>query len=304
MTISTIPKRKRFERSDDPPPLRMTERDRAILRAVHTYRMLTCEQIQKLLFPGARIEVPRTRLRKLYHHRYLERIPIPASASPLAGYMPVYRLARLGAALIAFEQQTPVAALKYWGQGDDRDGRQQASVTTPFIAHELAMNDVRIAFTLAAKAHGYAIATWHDEPTLRGFKDSVSVVMESGRPHTVAVIPDAYCLLELPDRRAHFCLELDRSTMTTARFQQKIQAYQAYLASGQFSARFHAQRVRILTIAPSLERLQNLQQKTEEAGGSPIYWFTTLDAVVEHDPLHDLIWTVAGRGAERSPLIA
>ena len=233
------------------------ERDKAIVRAVYQYRALSREQIQALIFPDIRPEVPQRRLKALYHHRYLERIPVPASDHPMASYKPVYRLARAGAELIAFEQEIELRSLLYWGKSDDKEGRT-TDVGVLFLEHLLKMNDFRIAITLAAKRHGYQIEKWLDESTLRTFDDSVTITTENGRKEKVAVIPDGYFVLDIGNRRAHFLLEIDRATMTNSRWKQKIEAYQAYLQQGGYERRYNTRSLRVLTVTTSDERLTNL----------------------------------------------
>ncbi len=302
-TTTTTKRRKIFEVEKNPPRMFLTERDKEIIRAVYSFRMLTREQIQKLLFPMIRREVPQRRLKYLYHHRYLERVPLPVSDHPLAAKKPVYRLAPRGAEQIAQEQDIELKELLYWGRGDDKDHRD-TQVTSLFLEHELAVNEVRIAVTLSAQKHKMEVEKWLDEPTLRGFRDSVTITNEeTGRKQKVTVIPDAYFLLVTP-RRAHFELEVDRSTMTLTRWKQKIMAYEAYIYQGYYEKRFKVRTLRILTVATSAERLKHLREVTEAVvKQKEIYWFALLEQILSQDILTDPIWRIAGK-EEFTSLIA
>lgn len=74
----------RFERAQNPPRFILTERDREILRRVYSYRLMTREQIERLLFAPdngqdhfTKTSKVRARLKLLYHHGYLERMAMP-----------------------------------------------------------------------------------------------------------------------------------------------------------------------------------------------------------------------------------
>ncbi|TAK95379.1 MAG: DeoR family transcriptional regulator, partial [Verrucomicrobia bacterium] len=61
----------RFKRSPDIASMRLTERDREILRHIYRHRFLRTDHLTKLL-SGSPQQI-RRRLQKLYHHGYLER---------------------------------------------------------------------------------------------------------------------------------------------------------------------------------------------------------------------------------------
>src|SRR5438128_1454074 len=104
---------RRFERARNPPHMVLMPRDVEILRQLHQYRLLTREQIERLLFQPdhgqdhfTKTDKARTRLRLLYHNRYVDRIPAPVSPGAWA-WRPVYRLSRKGADLLAAEADSP-----------------------------------------------------------------------------------------------------------------------------------------------------------------------------------------------------
>jgi hypothetical protein len=66
--VSRLP---RFKRVPAVPPMRLTERDRRIIRLIHRHRFLRSPQIVALL--GGSTQQLLRRLKLLYHHRYLER---------------------------------------------------------------------------------------------------------------------------------------------------------------------------------------------------------------------------------------
>jgi hypothetical protein len=289
----------RFQRVKRPPHMVMTERDRRILHAIYDYRMLTRAQIERLLFApdGGQDHFTKTskaqlRLKLLYQNKYLERVPMPVGNATWA-WQPVYRLARTGAELVASRMGVNLRDLIYWGKGDDQTQRT-TDVTTLFLTHALRIHDVRIAMTIAAMKCGYQIETWLDDGQLKcqEQKDYVAVT-EQGRSKIVAVIPDAYFILHLGDRRARFFLELDRATMSNSRWGERIRAYLAYVQSGKYSARYQATSLRILTVTTTEQRLMNLKETTKKAGGDDLFWFTTFDQVSPSSVFFDPIWRLA-----------
>jgi hypothetical protein len=280
----------------------LTERDKEIIRQVYYYRLMTREQIERLLFPPERgqdhptkTSICQKRLRFLYQHGYLERIPIPVNPGFWV-WMPVYRLAPKGAELIAAELGTTSAKLSYWGKGFDKDHRP-TEVSLLFLDHTLKINDIRVAITLAARKAGYRIEKWLDETQLKSqeMKDYVTITSQQGRKLKVAVVPDAYFILHLGDRRAHFFLELDQATMTSKRWKTRILAYKAYTESGKYQERYQTQSLRVLTVTTTPERLANLKTTTERAGGGRLFWFTTFPEATTADIILSPIWRVAGQ---------
>lgn len=298
----------RFRRVKHPPAMALTGRDRQILHAVYEFRMLTREQIERLLFRPdggqdhfTKTSKARLRLKLLYQNNYLERVPMPVGTGTWA-WQPVYRLAQRGAAIVASELGIPVRKLQYWGNGDDRKKRA-TEVSVLFLAHALQVNDIRIAVTLAAAQHGYRVEKWLGDVELKSqeMKDYVAV-NEQGTRRLVSVIPDAYFVLRLGDRRASFFLELDRATMTNSRWGTRVSAYLTYIHSGKYTERYQTRSLRILTVTTSEQRLMNLKKATEKAGGRDVFWFTTYDEVSPSSVFFRPIWLLASdeRGDERS----
>lgn len=131
-------------------------------------------------------------------------------------------------------------------------------------------------------------------------KDYVTITSRSGRSLKVAVIPDAYFLLNLGDRRAHFFLELDRATMSNKCWKTRVLAYKAHTESGKYQKHYQTQSLRILTVTTTPERLANLRKTTEEAGGDMLFWFTTFDQATPDKVLFSPIWSVCGEKDLRS----
>jgi Replication-relaxation len=293
------PRLPRYKRVDKPPKMVLTQRDKEIIGQVYLFRLMTREQIEKLLFPPdkgqdhpTKTSSVRKRLKLLYQHEYLERVPAPIGPGVWA-WRPVYRLAEKGAEVVAAELGLAAKKLKYWGKGSDKDHRSD-EVSLMFFEHARAINDVRIAVTLAAKKNGFEVEKWVDDNQLKSqeMKDYVTV---KGRKQSqrVPVIPDAYFILNMGKKRAHFFLELDRATMSSKRWKTRVLGYRAYTASGKYQERYHTTSLRILTVTTTEERLSNLKKTTEQAGGNKVFWFTTIDQVTVGNIFFSPIWSVA-----------
>lgn len=271
--------------------MRLTARDRAVVGAVQAYRALRRDQVQALFFPSARTCC--RALARLYHHGFLERLR-PLVQWGAGDRQMVYLVGRRGAALLR------AAGLEVAWQ--PRDSR----VSWVFLEHRLALNDVRVAVTLATVQQGLVLETWVDEVALKraGAQDRVTVVTAEGGRRRVAIVPDGYFVLALPDgRRARFFLEVDRGTLSTQRWALKVRAYQAYVRSGRYQARYQARSLRVLVVTTSDRRLAHLKAATERAGGASLFWFTTFQRAAPEAILTRPIWRVAGWPNE-APLIA
>jgi len=274
----------RHRRVTNPPRMRLTARDMAVVLAVRDYRVLRRDQIQRLLFPSQ--NTANYRLQLLFQHGFLERRWRPVEYGQNPGQA-IYLLGKRGADLLAKSIAVPSEIVARQGVSN--------TVHSPFLQHALSVSDVRVAFTIGAQRAGYCIERWIREDGLKAAGDYVYTSYNTETPRQVAIIPDAYLALRLGDRRAHFLLEVDRATETSGRWAHRVQAYLTYIASGRYSRRFGTTSLRILTITTSRERLTNLQRATEEAGGGSLFWFTTLGLVQPETVLSEPIWQVAGQ---------
>lgn len=274
----------RHLRVANPPPMRLTARDVQVLQAVQDYRVLRRDQIQRLLFPSR--NTANYRLQRLYQHGFLERRWRPVEYGHGAGQA-VYLLGKRGEGLLTQSLTTDSQTAKGAGPSN--------TVRSPFLEHVMAVNDVRIAVTVSAQRAGQRIEQWAREDELKATHERAYVTTASGAQRSVAIIPDAYFVLGLEDRRAHFLLEVDRATETNGRWAQRVRAYLAYIASGQYTRCFGTTSLRILVITTSPERLANLKRATEQAGGGVVFWFTTLKRAGAEAALTQPIWQVAGR---------
>ncbi len=170
--------------------------------------------------------------------------------------------------------------------------RPQEKLSPFFLAHALAVNDVRIAFTLAARTHDdHQLATWlsAEEAKDRFFFGS----------SWQTLTPDAFLRYRIGRHVLAAFLEVDRGTMPNRRFKEKVERYFAYDVSGRFAERHKGQRFRVLVVARSPARLANLKETTAQVAQRNC-WFTTLADLRTHGSLA-AIWQAVG-WEEKSPL--
>ncbi len=283
----------RYRRARDPPSMQLRERDMMIIRLVWDCRYLTRLQIQRFLFPSqekgkehSRKNIVTKRLMLLYHNGYVDRLHPPVASN--RGSSPiVYCLDRKGARLLAAELGVDMPALGWQ--------KRQRGRGLLFLEHTLAVNDFRIAVTLAARQDGYAILRWLDERSLRenelreGLKE-IALGVGKGR----SILPDAYFTLEVHGKKAGFFVEVDRGTTPGRRIRRKVRIYREYYASGLYEEHFQRRRFRVLTVTTSDRRLGNLKRWAETERGGWLFWFTTERSVGPEAVLSQAIWKVAG----------
>src|SRR5690606_23175009 len=91
---------RRDERAANPPPIHLTERDQAVIKAVYEYRVLTTQQLKTLFFPS--LHQAYARLAALYHHGFLARQFTGVYADKMNTPI-LYTLDRRGAELLRAE---------------------------------------------------------------------------------------------------------------------------------------------------------------------------------------------------------
>lgn len=260
--------------------MRLVERDIKILEAVADYRILRQDHIQQLFFSSK--STAQYRLSHLYHHGFLQRhfLPVYAGWSPT-----LYTLDKRGVALLRHE--CGLERVTVW---DSENGHE-------FLSHTLAINDVRVAITLACQDADYTLVQWKSEADLKADYDRVTITNEKGKEQSISLIPDSYFTIETPQGKTSCFLEMDMGTMTVGRFATKIRAYLAYTKSGAYQKRYQTKSLRVLTITTSQTRCINLIAASESVGGDRRFLFSTKEQTVRETALHSPIWQVVGNSA-------
>ena len=278
----------RYKRAVSPPPMQLTARDVRILTAASDMRFLTREQIQELLFSPSTASYCKRRLALLYHNAYLDRIYVPALNS-FGSTKAIYTLAPKGASVVARDRKVDERELDWRARHNDRE--------LYFMRHTLAINDFRIALTLAAQEPGLAVS-WTDERALkrREMKDYVDDPKHQGRQ--LVVVPDGYFTIDHGGHNRGFAVEIDRATVEEKPFKQKVRAYGEWKVSGTYERRYGTKSLRVLWVVADVSRdstrLERIKRWTEAENGRSLFWFAMLDELTPESVLDGEVWRKAG----------
>ena len=249
----------------------LTPPKRALLETVARYGIASLPQLARLVCPSEKSA--RKHLRMLFDHGLVRVVPVSRfvladgeaenDASLLFGSAPnVYTLTRKGANELGRLGSMVPERLR------DRYGPRN----TLFLAHELAIRDVRIWLELTARTcPDHTLQRWVDGP------DAEIPLSASGRVDPRKVLPDAWFVYRLAAGVLVGLAEVDRGTERSAgRWGQKLAAYTRLLASSDLKQTTGFHRARVLTFTPSPERRETLARFVEREAPPEIafsFWF-------------------------------
>jgi hypothetical protein len=285
MTGKATPRLPRYSKAKKAPPMRLTDRDRRIIEVVYQLRFLTRDQIKKLEFEKGSMTACQRRLSLLFHNGYLTAVHKPITTG-YGSSKRIYCLSRKGAALISHLYGENEAGKIKWDE-------KQNKVEHFFIEHNLAINDVRIAFLKSAKADGDYNLFWFSEKEVKAWKEKVDDPENSGK--TLAITPDSFFYLLGQKKKAYYFLEIDRATEANRRWRDKIRGYVEYIKSGKYQQRFQTSALRVLTVTTSDKRMANLIKTTQSVENAYFFLFSTFDRIKGKNIIFDPIWQPADR---------
>ncbi len=276
-TAPAKPKRRPHFRRHNPPPIRITDHDVAIIRHVARHRFLRATHLARLTLRSYKKLTER--LGALYHNHFLDR-----PRAQLEYYTPgnrapyVYALGNKGAQLLAELDHVEAAKVDWTDKNRD--------ATRPFIRHTLLIADVMIAFELATRDHPairlidtHEILSRAPEATQRAYnplKWSATVPLTDKPSQIVTIVPDQMFGLEFTAerKRAYFFLEADtakmpvqRSNLTQSSVQKKLLAYYHGHQAKAHTRQFNIQNVRVLTITTTRQRVNNMIDAVHDITG-------------------------------------
>lgn len=285
--------RSRFHRSADAlPPLRLTPRDDAILRDIDRLGPSLVEHLRALHFPSYKTAAERAM--KLFHHQYLERLPLEADAGQpaMAHVLAAKGIERLAA--IGVDARPPLDA-------DAEMARVQRAVE---------LTGVLTAFVTAARHPGIELPAVEASPRAvgDGFAPDALVVLDvPARLFRRVLLLDIAGLADDPSlRRARFA----QWAAWAARTPQQIERELAdLLAARGVPPSPSRARVSIGLVIVDDAGLDGIAEAAVQAGCGPLLYLTTTAAVHAQGPLAD-IWTQArlraaeGAAARRTGVLA
>jgi hypothetical protein len=292
--------RPRFRRAapEERPAIRLTERDRELLKIIYENRFITADMLQDLATPVVPTENqqkaldkliaarkatapgPETakrpqrtkreilrRLQLLYHNGYVQRHKL-SDREPIA-----YALGNKGAEELVLHYGIDRQEIEWTTKNREAGER--------YIRHALMVTRFRHALELAVReSRGSHVESWMPGG---GFKASVQYqdtvhTREGRRTQQVdgVVIPDSLFVLSVGDKRVHYFLEADRSTMSNARYLKKLKSYFAFYATyvrDRPTSRIKQMRVLSLTISEA--RKDKLRETAQQVStkGKELFWF-------------------------------
>lgn len=273
--------------------MRLTPRDREILRHVHHHRFLRSSHIVSLV-GGSRQRTLR-RLQSLYHHGFLERPRCQIDYYHRSGSRPmVYGLGNRGAWLLKRELALPFHRV---------DWPRKNRVERFFLEHVLMVSDFIVALEIACRSRSdLRLLTEADLQLREGavarrnpFRWRVNIPGAA----KCGVIPDRVFGLESADgKRSWFLLEADRATMPVTRrnlaqssFRRKALAYQATWAQSLHRSQFGWERFRVLTITTDATRLATMQEVCRKLKrGQGLFLFADMQEFKTTDEIFTLLW--------------
>lgn len=287
----------RFKRSSEIPPLRLTDRDREILKHVHRHRFLRSDHLTALA-TGSRQQTLR-RLQRLYHHGYLERPRCQIDYYQSGSRRMAYGLGNKGAAWLKHELSLPFHCL---------DWPRKNNVRRYFLEHALMVSDFMVALEVACRSRPEIRLLTEDDLELSDaaiasrspFRWRVNI---PGGP-ACTVIPDRVFGLQAADgTQSWFVLEADRATMPVSRrdldrssFRRKMLAYHATWAQD-LHRQFAWQRFRVLTVTTDSERIPAMIEACQRLKqGQGLFLFTDAKALQQQPDLLSVLWQPVRNG--------
>lgn len=301
----------KFDRLENPPPIRVTDRDMELMQAINDYGgFLTIRHIKRRFFAGLSKRTMERRLSVLFHNHFLERPsliqrrhqPIPEAIYWL-GWRGIMAVAALQGIDVPEPKSENNHQLKQLETELKRNGvywlREPHWVQ---LRHDIQVTDVRLNIEEVIKIlPNLSIAKWANEHHFRADYDSVT--MNGGKKR--GVIPDFYFMLvdegrkqsSDPEYKAHLLVKVDMASRDNPRFErEKLQAYASYIGNQAFIERFDSKVGSWLIITTGKRRMKNMIRQAENIEGEKKkhFFYTTFPMLDAANPLTDPIWTRPG----------
>ncbi|MDY0827790.1 replication-relaxation family protein [Microbacterium sp. BG28] len=222
-------------------------RDEDILTFLNRHRYATTTQLRDVFFAEHATPTAGTRacirvLHRLLHHRLVARLERRVGGSVRGSAASIWYLDAPGERLTR-----PEGARR----------RRFAAVSTPFLAHTLAVTETHVTVIRHARTGAFSIGRIDGEP------DSWRPFVTRGGTATI-LKPDLYAHLTTPDYDDHWYVEFDLGTESLPVLLAKCRTYAAYKATGQAQAE-HGVFPRVLWLLPAAARVARLRAAIQAA---------------------------------------
>ena len=278
-----LPSRKR---SNNPPAMRLTERDVDILLTIHAYDgMLSVDQVHRWFFPGeGNKRNAQRRLSLLFHNTYIRR---PQQNEQYLTPEPIVWLDKKGA---------QVVALKLGTEYRDPEFKWRNSPRWRNIAHDILLNEFRYMTTRSAEKHlRFSLREWRGQNKLqRLFQEPIAYRDMQSKERKKLVWPDGFFYLEHSDDQGGLPLlvELDNATESNVRFaREKVSPNLHLMLTETYREEFEVKTGRVLAVMiGSQERYDNIRKHVTNAGGAMYFLFTRYEWLTDDNILSGDVW--------------
>jgi hypothetical protein len=278
---------KYFIRAENPPVMRLTERDFQIIRYAAQFRLINTFQIFALV--AGSHTVIRSRLNKLYHNGYLDRPPEQVEYYVSGSNPRVYALDKKGFEVLA--EQGGLSDYKPM-----KRIRKNSDIKKRYIKHQLLITAFGAQLIASSQGRGHIKLlsddgllallpekTWQkDKP----FNLTAHIVHASGAKQQT-IEPDYVFALDDTGKkkRAFFFVEIDVGRMTIepksdlgkSSILKKFLTYHAYWKSQKHKSEFKWQSFRVLFVTNKQSRIKEMQACLSRHGAlnNDLFWFAT-----------------------------
>ena len=281
-------RKRRYERREQAGGPGVTPLKLALLRALGGLRFATTGQLARWL--GVSVVATRRHARALFDLGLVRAVPVArwALSGPGAPYDPallygsaenLYVLDREGSRLLARLDGTREPARP--------DAFGPAS--TPFLAHALAVRDVRIWIEEELRRRpGHRLEAWRHDADAR-------IPLGSGAKPAI-LIPDAWFSYRMGERVLVGLVEADRGTEGPLRWREKAAAYRLLFSTPALRAATGYAQGRVLVTVPDGRRRDRLAAFLLEEAGPALagrFWLACHGALAEAG-LFDALWRHPG----------
>jgi len=258
----------------------LSKRDRNIVRSVDRLRLVTGGQLARLFFAGSPALSGSAASRARSGRRALGRLVLLGLLRRLER-----RVGGIRAGSDGFIYEVDAAGQRlcaYWsGEGLART-RPAHEPAVQFIQHRVAISEVYVRLSEAARDHAFELVSWQSEPAAwRPFLGAIGARQ--------MLKPDAYVVLASGDDELVWFIEVDRGTISTAALRRQLAAYVAYWRGGHPG---EPVMPRVLWLVPDDARAERLRQL-----GADTSTPATLFAVATEATLLDELLGTAMTGA-------
>ncbi|MBA2678831.1 MAG: replication-relaxation family protein [Ktedonobacteraceae bacterium] len=236
-----------------------------ILRYLAELRFLSLPQIAKLCCPSARQDLSeksaRRHMRALFDAGLVDVLPVSRAALAPPGAPNDASLLYGSAPNVYAPTASGLKILRREGLVEDAEPGRKKPAYGPknslFLAHELAVRDVRVWLERAAGSGGHELERWEDGEA------AAIYLKRDNAPFSVR--PDAWFALRLRKAVLVGLVEVDRGTERgDQRWREKLKAYNSLFSSGLLPSVTGYVNARVLVIAPDARRRDLLARTIAE----------------------------------------